>query len=1408
MINTIEIQVFISCPGDVEVEKKIVEDVCKILNDSVMEYCNFRFYPREWKSIVGHVGERPQTIINNKIKEYDIYIGILWMRFGSRTGAINEYTGEEFESGTQEEFYLAYDNWKNYKMPRIFLFNKEPKATLRIEETEQLLKVQKFIDDQRKNEWVNKFKDDLDFQSQVFKVLNEKLYSLCLSNKIEMKRQILNVDIEEEISKIKIRLEKVPTEYVERSISHFSSAKENQVTNYLKFENESLDKLILREKRIILLGDAGSGKSTELRNLFFKLNRKDSPFIPIFQSLNIYTQEQRLENFLPEFWSKVPESSLIIIWDGLDEIQPDHFNTVIRQITNFAEKHSQLRIVISCRMNFYELPINNSPGTLIGFEPYILNDLDDEDVKKYYSLKYSNVNTDDFIKGALKYNLTDLITKPFFLMLLAENFNNNIALSENRAKLYDMFLLSRIKFDEHHFKGTFNVRGKEHEIFHLLEKIALSMEILCRNFISESDILEIIKEEDFENLKYCTAFKKKDGEEYLWQFEHNSIQEYLAAKALSNLEFDKVIKFLTFEPQNKKLIPSWINTLSFLFSILQTDNALFQKLLQWLLDNEKEVIVKFEPDKVLEKHRKEIFKSIFNYYKKNDVWIDSNKFSYKDLANFGQSEENIKFLIGEIKDERNTKTVKLNAISLIGHFDYDLIEVSNEVEKLLLDQIEVNIKDPHFIHTTIYALKWAGFISKSTIDRIMYLVGKRKNQYIRSSIYSILNKSDYSGEFIDYLLEGYRLINDKTNDDRDRVSLIDEEWNLNNCVKEIKSPQGIKKIIEYVSQSTIFYYGYDTDKVLNSIIKNTIDAYYQDNSVYESVLNWFLNDARAFRSDMVNFHIKFFQSTGTREKAFYEIWEMKEDKLKDKFLVIARLINPILISFIIEKYNKHYLNNKELEDIYFYMLNVRNEVTVQFADLLKEKAGYELIKPVKIDYEKIREHRLKESFNLLFDRNELFKETMRVFEDEGKDSLSNDNLFQIRKENYKIVEMEDNYFDCALRLLKVFVNKGQIVNKEIIKSWFEKIGNEEWFRVSLIYEYLLNYKFIEISNDQKIWIIKWCHENVSKVNFRYSIEVYSDGRTTYKTMALYIWYFTRRLNISYKKEILLDMLSFDAFEGNSWVGIEYLIQALDKDDIIARMLENLRIGIPDDSVLKNHINYIVQNKATEGYPIILNEIQNTKRQAYFRIEILDIYLEHTKDISGIKNILPKADSEIKWEIVNRLKLNDETLFIEKYLLSELTNNNNSKEIEKTAEVLVSLQNMKGLKYYVDWIKGISENDIESIRADCLKSLRAAEALPFLIELLELSYERKLTVDGFEIFNSRVIEAFYNIALVSSENFNKVKITMENFLNSKKLIYDDVKYLRSTIDRMEEQFYMNRAQSYTINEVREKLQMIY
>lgn len=105
-----KIKVFLSCPQDIVEEESIIEIVEEIIRDANIYYKSFNmeFDLIPWKEnlSLGKGEPRPQDRINNRLVENcDIFLGILWTRFGSPPGINIE--GKSYSSGTEEEFYLA-----------------------------------------------------------------------------------------------------------------------------------------------------------------------------------------------------------------------------------------------------------------------------------------------------------------------------------------------------------------------------------------------------------------------------------------------------------------------------------------------------------------------------------------------------------------------------------------------------------------------------------------------------------------------------------------------------------------------------------------------------------------------------------------------------------------------------------------------------------------------------------------------------------------------------------------------------------------------------------------------------------------------------------------------------------------------------------------------------------------------------------------------------------------------------------------------------------------------------------------------------------------------------------------------------------------------------------------------------
>lgn len=113
-------RVFIASPGGLESERKFFKEIISAHNetDAIERGCNFQSVG--WEITLGGVG-RPQSRINDDLKLCDLFVLVLWDRWGSPTGAKEGYT-----SGTHEEYMVALDclNGEGFPMRDIVVFFK------------------------------------------------------------------------------------------------------------------------------------------------------------------------------------------------------------------------------------------------------------------------------------------------------------------------------------------------------------------------------------------------------------------------------------------------------------------------------------------------------------------------------------------------------------------------------------------------------------------------------------------------------------------------------------------------------------------------------------------------------------------------------------------------------------------------------------------------------------------------------------------------------------------------------------------------------------------------------------------------------------------------------------------------------------------------------------------------------------------------------------------------------------------------------------------------------------------------------------------------------------------------------------------------------------------------------------
>src|ERR1043165_2668786 len=141
-MNKVELlKVFLASPGDVAAERQVVREVLDSVNRTIGLERGLHFEITGWDTdAYPAFGKDPQSIVNDQIADMtrvDLFVGIMWNRFGSPTPRAG--------SGTEEEFRRAVESFKNTGRPAImFYFNQQPSALASSREAEQKVKVLAF----------------------------------------------------------------------------------------------------------------------------------------------------------------------------------------------------------------------------------------------------------------------------------------------------------------------------------------------------------------------------------------------------------------------------------------------------------------------------------------------------------------------------------------------------------------------------------------------------------------------------------------------------------------------------------------------------------------------------------------------------------------------------------------------------------------------------------------------------------------------------------------------------------------------------------------------------------------------------------------------------------------------------------------------------------------------------------------------------------------------------------------------------------------------------------------------------------------------------------------------------------------------------------------------------------------
>lgn len=158
------IKVFIASPGDLAVERRAFKEVVDELNQGFGRGAHVTFEALGWEDALATVGRRPQSVINQDIDCCDIFVLVMWRRWGQPAP-----DAAPLSSYTEEEFYRALSRFEKEGTPVLFVFFKHIDPAQMSDPGPQLEKVLAFRKklEQTRKVMYRSFSDELSFRLEI-----------------------------------------------------------------------------------------------------------------------------------------------------------------------------------------------------------------------------------------------------------------------------------------------------------------------------------------------------------------------------------------------------------------------------------------------------------------------------------------------------------------------------------------------------------------------------------------------------------------------------------------------------------------------------------------------------------------------------------------------------------------------------------------------------------------------------------------------------------------------------------------------------------------------------------------------------------------------------------------------------------------------------------------------------------------------------------------------------------------------------------------------------------------------------------------------------------------------------------------------------------------------------------------
>jgi hypothetical protein len=659
-----------------------------------------------------------------------------------------------------------------------------------------------------------------------------------------------------------------PMNYFSRRFHHLTS---KDADDSSVIESKELYKFCRKYRKIILLGEAGSGKTYEVNHLVSFLQDESVLFEPIIMRLNLYSGES-IGELVTEINGEIPPR-LFLILDGYDEIDPLQVKRFKRKLYVFMKAYSNVIVLLTCRSNFYRNKVNDEiDGTLEGFEELLLKHLENVEVQQY--LESSGVSKKDVYKIFDDKSLLSLIQNPFFLTYFVRAFVLEPK-DYKQVTILEHMISKTESFDQIKYSEIPSAQESFEEAKPILQKVAFSLQCLGKNYLTDEEYRQLVKYSNREIIKFVGYWNQSES---LWRFTHNNFKEYLAANYLNKFPVEEAIKVITYEDNRERLNQSWNNVLSF---VLALENPFLK---DWVIKNEPQIIIKFDSSRIGEENKTQIIMNVLENLKERNMWIGQERNSPSELIVFCQTEEAVRYILSEIANPLHFRAL-YNAISVI-HDISNTFGMDEEIKACLLNVCKRRRVRGHEKGASIRALCERGYADIGIEKELVALFMEETDRDIRYRMYQYLTRFEAVDRNIDFFIKGI----DFSKEEREGITNASEEYWLKQGLMKVKSVEAIQKMLSYFMNIKDWYRAPLSNEVFAHIIQQACQiTIVGEFDFYDNVKDLYIQNALAYYNKFDSEFEDFFVLTNTTLRLYEFI--LYNYERNDKYFVLKRVMN-------------------------------------------------------------------------------------------------------------------------------------------------------------------------------------------------------------------------------------------------------------------------------------------------------------------------------------------------------------------------------------------------------------------------------------------------------------------------------------------------------------------------------------